>query len=121
MVLRSVGVSSCGKVMGCLYALMGLLLGAMVALVSVVGGLAGHAQGGQGMGPMMVPMFLGAGAIVIAPIMYGICGFVGGIVAAALYNFVAAMVGGIELSIDGLPGSGASSYPPPSYPDNLTT
>ena len=43
MVLKRVGVLSCGKIMGFLYAGIGLIAGGIFALVSLVGGVAGLA------------------------------------------------------------------------------
>ena len=100
MTLKSVGVLSVGKVMACLYALLGLIVGGFVSLFS----LAGLATGGpNGAG---ANLFFGAAAIVLLPAMYGVMGFVGGIIMAALYNFVASLVGGIELELKSSRGDG---------------
>lgn len=98
MVLRSIGVLSAGKIMGTLYAAIGVLLGAMFALISL-SGLALH-QPGNGPNPMGFLLSFGAAAIIILPIMYGILGFIGGIMCAAIYNFVAGFVGGIEMDFE---------------------
>ena len=37
MVIRKIGVLSCGKVSGALYALLGVLIGSCVALFSLIG------------------------------------------------------------------------------------
>jgi hypothetical protein len=99
MVLRRVGVLSCGKVMGILYAGMGLIFGAFFALISLAGVVI--PQQGQGNNPMGFMLVGGAAALIIAPIIYGILGFIGGIIMAALYNVVASIVGGLELEFDG--------------------
>lgn len=99
MVIRKVGVLSCGKVMGALYALLGLIFGAIVALISLAGaGLSSMASDESGM-PGMFGAFLGAGAIIFLPILYGVCGFLGGLITALIYNLVAGAVGGIELDV----------------------
>ncbi len=43
MILRSVGVLSCGKVLGCLYALLGFLIGGVIVsgLYNLIAGLVG--------------------------------------------------------------------------------
>jgi hypothetical protein len=97
MVLRRIGILSCGKVMGAVYALMGLILGAFVTvfatLATAVGQQAGAPQGA------MAPLF-GIGAIIIAPIFYGVMGFIFGIISAAFYNLVAQSIGGLELDFE---------------------
>jgi hypothetical protein len=98
MILRSVGVLSCGKVLGILYAVIGLIAGLFMALWSMVG-VAVNAQGGNAMMPMMG---FGVALVIIMPILYGIMGFIGGIIFAGLYNLVAGMVGGLELEFERL-------------------
>ncbi len=91
MMIRSVGIFSVGKVFFCLYALIGLMAGAVFSLVAVAGAAVG------GAGPM--EMVFGLGAVIIMPIFYGLAGFIGGIVVALLYNLVASLVGGIEIQL----------------------
>jgi hypothetical protein len=43
---------------------------------------------------------IGIGAIVAFPIIYACLGFIGSLIAAVLYNLVAAMVGGVELEVE---------------------
>jgi len=103
MVLRSVGVLSVAKVMGTVYALMGLIIGAIFALLSMAGVAMNAADGGEAAVPGAI---FGVGAIIIMPIFYGIAGFIGGIISGALYNVVAGLVGGMELNLEGPPPSG---------------
>jgi len=42
-------------------------------------------------------MFMGAGAIVIMPIFYGVLGFIGTLIMASLFNLVVGITGGIEV------------------------
>ena len=95
MVIRRVGPLSFAKVSGVLYALMGLLLGGIFSLVSIVGG----AFAPQGSEAGMAGMLFGVGAIVILPVFYGVLGFVMSLIGAALYNVIAGWVGGIELEV----------------------
>jgi len=94
MVVKRIGPLSVGKIAGTLYAVMGVLIGAVVSLIAMVGSSMGSDTGSSGMGAL-----LGVGAIVIFPILYGGLGFVFTMLAAALYNVVAGMVGGIELDM----------------------
>lgn len=95
MVIRRVGPLSLAKISGVLYALMGLLLGGIFSLVSVVGG----AFAPQGSDAGMAGMLFGAAAIVVLPIFYGLLGFIMSLIGAALYNLIAGWVGGIELEV----------------------
>ncbi len=98
MVIRRVGPVSCAKVAGTLYALIGLVFGAIVSLLAVGGGMMMNRTGAGGMGAMF-----GAAAIVVLPILYGCLGFVGALVSAWLYNLAAGVIGGIELETDAAP------------------
>ena len=98
MVVRSVGVLSAGKIMGVIGALGGLIGGAMIALMSVLGG-AMH-QPAAGGGAHFPAAFLGVGAIIAMPIIYAICGFIVGLIYALLYNFAAGIIGGLELELE---------------------
>ena len=95
MIVRRVGPLSFAKLMGALYVLVGLLFGAIVSLISVVGGalVPGDEAGG------MTGMLFGAAAIIVLPIFYGVLGFVFSLIGAALYNAVASIVGGVELEV----------------------
>lgn len=94
MVIRKVGAVSLGKIMGIIYAVFGLIAGAILTLVSLMGA---SAQGeGSAFGALM-----GVGAIIILPIIYGVMGFIAGIISALIYNVAAGWVGGIDLEVEG--------------------
>jgi len=98
-VIREFGVVSVGKVLGITYACMGLLIGAIFALVSVLGGFAGMLnEGGAAAG--FAGMFIGAGAVFVLPIFYGLLGGLMGMLGALIYNVAARVVGGIEVTFD---------------------
>jgi hypothetical protein len=98
MVVRSVGVLSVGKIAGIFYAAIGLIAGSFFTLFSLLGATLGALAGGDEQAFFAV--FFGVGAIIIMPLLYGLMGFVGGIITAALYNLLAAIVGGVELNIE---------------------
>lgn len=89
--LRRIGVMSVGMFGAAAGAIGGMIAGAMFFLISLVGV---GAAGGQNAG---IPMVGGVAALVMVPLMYGIFGFIGGIVNAVIYNVVAGMSGGIEM------------------------
>jgi hypothetical protein len=88
--IKRIAPKSFAKVLGTLYAAVGLIGGAIFSLVSITGALSGQGNG----------FFFGVGAIVILPILYGAMGFIGGYISALLYNFVAKKVGGIEIELE---------------------
>ena len=89
MVIRRVGALSCAKVTGLLYVILGLVVGACLSVVSLLGFAGGSYSPLQGM--------FGAGAIVMLPIFYGALGFFGTLIMAWLFNFAAGVTGGIEV------------------------
>jgi hypothetical protein len=82
---------------------MGLIAGAFISLFSMVG--SAMAPRGSGFGGMI----FGAAAIIVLPIFYGLLGFIGTLIAAALYNWIAGFTGGIELELVTEPGERVSS------------
>jgi hypothetical protein len=97
MQLKRIDVFSCAKVVGILYALMGLLFGGLFSLLAVLG-LALESSTQESEVPLL-GFFLGAGAIVILPVFYGVMGAITAAIGAALYNVVARFAGGIELEL----------------------
>ena len=95
MVISRIKPVSCAKIAGILYAMLGIVLGGVISLIALSGGFGSTAPSGPGT-PAFVRM-IGASAIFVAPIFYGCLGFVMTLIGAALYNFVAGMVGGIEI------------------------
>lgn len=91
--VNKVGVFSLGKIVGIIYAVIGLIFGAIITAASLMIGSAMAAWGFEG------DMF-GTGAIIILPIFYGIMGFIMGIVIALVYNLVAKSIGGLELDVE---------------------
>ena len=98
MVIRRVGVLSVGKMMGALYALLGLIAGAFFALFSLLGAAVGMANSESS--DAFVGLIFGVGSVIFLPIFYGILGFVFGLITALLYNGVARLIGGIEIDVE---------------------
>ena len=107
MQLRRIGVGSAARVIGALYAILGLIAGLIIACISLVS--AGFISSQDPDVPPWFGSVFGVGAIVILPIVYGIIGVVFGAIVAAIYNGVAGMVGGIEVELlDSGPAASAS-------------
>lgn len=89
-VIKSVGVISLGKIFGLLSAFFGLIAGIFFAIISLTG------DPGYGADAFA----FGVGSIIIFPILYGIIGFIDGIIIAAIYNVIAGIVGGVEVEVE---------------------
>jgi len=63
MVIQRIGPVSCAKIVGTLYALLGLLAGAVFSMIAMAGGFAANNAGFPGFGAIV-----GVGAIVAFPI-----------------------------------------------------
>jgi len=97
--IKRIGVLSAAKMMGILTALGGLLAGAVLSLMAVIGVSAGSMNGGPGGGSGPAGLLFGLGAIICLPLVYGAIGFVVGAVEAFVYNFAAGLMGGIEIEL----------------------
>ena len=102
-VLKRVNVSAAAKVMGTVYAGLGLLFGALFSLFSLVGAGIGAAAGGGD--EAWLGVLFGVGAIVVLPLFYGTIGTIAGAVGAAIYNLAARLVGGLEFELESAGGS----------------
>jgi len=96
MVINSIRALSLGKILGSIYASLGLIFGLIVALASLAG-LSPVA--GDESAPAFIGVLLGGGAVIALPIFYGLLGFIGGLLVGAIYNFVARIVGGLEIEV----------------------
>ena len=100
-VIRRVGPGSAFKVGLVVYALMGLVMGIFMAGFSMLLGPMGLGSPGvpDVPGAHIARLFMGAGAIIFLPIMYGVVGGVFAAIGAFVYNLVAGWVGGLEVDI----------------------
>ena len=94
MIIKRIGPLSCAKLSGLLYAVIGLLIGGVFSLAAMAGAFASETAGAAGIGAV-----IGVGAVIVFPILYGLMGFVGTLIAAWLYNVAAGVVGGVEVDI----------------------
>jgi predicted Co/Zn/Cd cation transporter (cation efflux family) len=89
--VRRFSIAQTAKVIGLLYAVMGLIFLPIFVIVA----LAAPREAGFGIGFALV-----------LPILYGVMGFIVAAIGCALYNWVAGMVGGVEVELDASgPGS----------------
>ena len=99
--MRIIRVSplSVAKVAFVLYAIIGLIIGAIIACASLLGATFGAHQGD---GSALFGALFGMGAVIFMPILYGFFGALGALISSAVYNLVAGVVGGIELTVEPL-------------------
>ena len=97
MVLKSVGVLSAAKIVGLMYAILGLIGGLFFAAFFAI--IPMGATANPDTPTWLAPMF-GTSAILIMPIVYGCMGFIGGAIAAVIYNALSGMMGGLELRLE---------------------
>jgi hypothetical protein len=86
--IRRFGVGQTAKVLGVLYALMGVVL----MPIFLIAARFSPSESG-----------LSSGFALALPVIYGLGGFVGTAIGCFIYNFVAGMVGGIEIEVDDRP------------------
>ena len=92
--LKRIDPMSAFKLGGVLYALLGLLFGALISLISVVAKSVVPAE----MGPFGI--LFGAMAIIALPVFYGLIGAIFSAIAALIYNLVARFVGGLAVEVE---------------------
>ena len=78
-----------GIVLGVLYGILSLIIVPFFLLAVVLGGKTGTP----------LPAIFGVGFAIFLPVIYAIIGFIGGIIAAALYNLIAKWTGGFEFEV----------------------
>ncbi len=98
MIIKRFNPTSVSKLCGILYAAMGFIVGAILALVSLIYSGMGAMTAKSG-GLLFGTMF-GVGAVIFLPLLYGVMGLVMGFIGAVIYNWVAGKVGGIEIETD---------------------
>ena len=96
MVINRVGPVSVAKLAGMLYAILGLIFGAIISLFALAGGMGANSD--EPVPPIMIAIF-GAGAVIVLPILYGVMGFVMTLLMAAVYNVTARPLGGVQIDV----------------------
>jgi hypothetical protein len=99
--LKRIDPVSCGMLMGVVLAVVGLFAGGLFFLLSLFGLLQ---EGGA------FAMLFGLGAIVVMPILYGVFGFLQGLIGAFIYNLAAGAMGGIKIELAQEEAAGAVQY-----------
>ena len=97
MIIKRIDVFSAGKIMGIIAAAIGLLAGILLLLFGGLLGSLAAASGADGGGVMAIGGVMG---VIVLPIMYGVFGFIGGVIQAFVYNLAAGWVGGIRIETE---------------------
>lgn len=92
--LKRVGVASCAKIVAAIYGTFGLLAGCIIAAVSVAGTASGASSP-----PGSYTLIGGLGAMIAAPVVYGLIGALVGAVFGTLFNVAARHLGGIKFEV----------------------
>ena len=106
MEVKSIGALSLGKVAGVVYAALGLIFGLIFAFFAVVFSLVpllANSGSPEASGFLVGGLFFAVLYVVILPILYGVFGFLLGLISALLYNLVARLIGGVEIELEQRP------------------
>jgi len=82
------------KIVGVIYSMIGLIVGTAFSLIAVTGEAVGAPVGGSS---RLIETMMGIGAIILFPIVFGVAGFVLGVLSGAIYNLAARIIGGITV------------------------
>ncbi len=101
MIVKSLGLFSLAKIMGIIYAFLGFIAGLFFSFFVLMGAFLGSVL--EDSPEPLVGIVFGVGSVVLFPILYGVLGFIGGIVIAGIYNLTAKWVGGLEIELEEKP------------------
>lgn len=103
-IVKSVGVLSVAKILGLIYACIGLIVAPVFLAVGMMGSFLG-----QDKNPFAG--MVGVTLALLIPVIYGAMGFIIGAIGALLYNLFAKLVGGFELELEARPQGLVAPYP----------
>ena len=100
MLVKRVGVLSLAKLQAIIGVGLGLVIGIPIGLIMMIVGAAVMSQGEGGVAGGGMSVGLGLFYIILLPVMYGIGGFIFGVITALIYNVAAGFLGGLELEME---------------------
>jgi hypothetical protein len=86
-----------GKIMGVLYGLMSLFFVPFLLMFGLIASVVPKVPGGPN---TAFPAGIAIVMAILMPVMYGLMGFVTGLIGALLYNVVAKWMGGIQVEVE---------------------
>lgn len=78
-----------GIILATLYGILSLIFVPFLLIAAVLGSKSGGAT----------PFVFGVGFAIMMPVLYAVCGFIGGVIAAALYNLIVRWTGGFVFEV----------------------
>ena len=93
--LTNVNPLKLGITLAVIYGIISLIIAVPLFLIFSLVGAAGAARGGQALPAIFSGVF-----VIFLPIIYAVLGFIGGVIAAFIYNLVAKWTGGIEFTTE---------------------
>ena len=103
MIVKSIGLFSLAKIMGIIYAFFGFIVGLFFSFFTLMGAVLGSVFSDSP--EPLVGLIFGVGSVIFFPVLYGVLGFIGGIISAGIYNLVAKWVGGLEIELEEKPAT----------------
>ena len=100
--IKRIGPLQAGKMLGVLYACMGLIFVPIFMLAAAAGAFAQHVHGAETSSAVPDAILTGImfGMGIFMPVIYGVMGFIFGVIGAAISNLVARWIGGIEVEVE---------------------
>ena len=93
--LTNVNPLKLGITLAVIYGVMSLIIAVLVFLVMTLAGAAGARTGAQALPAVFSGVF-----VIFLPVIYAVLGFIGGVIAAFIYNLVAKWTGGVEFTTE---------------------
>ena len=120
LTVKRIRVLSLAKLQAVLMAAIGLIVGVIYGVIIMVFGAALLSQTEAGGAAAVGSVVGGLVVMVIAPIFYGVLGFVFGAISALVFNVAAGFMGGLELQVEGAAAE-LFATPPPLPPQQWST
>jgi len=98
-IIKRVSPLSLGKIQGIVGIITGLLSGLLAYVPGKISAITQNASQTDAAAKEFANA-LGIGIVIFLPIIYGILGFIAGVIGAAIYNVIAKWVGGITLELE---------------------
>lgn len=96
--LANINPLKLGITLAIIYGVMSLIIAVPLFLIMTLVGAANARTGAQALPAIFSGVF-----VIFLPVIYAVLGFIGGVIAAFIYNLVAKWTGGIEFTTEEVP------------------